>query len=135
MMFDAGLDKYVGLTKRYINGKRARTITYSDDFVTWTDPTTLLTPDAEDPSTAHLYSHAGFEYEDMRIGYVSVFDTATQKIDTQLASSRDGLNWQRYRERTAFIPTGAIGECDSGMAIADCSGLVTTGVSRCGICS
>ena len=124
--YDTGLKKYVGLTKRYINGVRSRTITYSDDFVTWTAPTTLLTPDAQDPATAQLYSQVGYMYEGMRIGYVSVYDTATQKIDTQLVSSRDGLSWQRYRQRTPFILNGAAGQFDSGMAIADCAGLVTT---------
>ncbi len=124
LYFDTGLNKYVGLTKKYISGKRSRQITYSDNFSTWTAPATILTPDAQDPATAHLYSHVAYMYEGMRIGYVSVFDTATQRIDSQLVSSRDGLAWNRYRQRTPFIPNGAPGTFDAGTVIAGGSGLI-----------
>ncbi len=127
MYYDEGLGKYVGLTKRYVGGKRSRLITFSDDFENWTAPQVIMTPDGKDPATAHIYSHVGYEYEGMRIGYISVYDTATEKMDTQLVSSRDGLSWQRYRQRTSFLPLGEVGDFDSGMIIADGSGLVTKG--------
>ncbi len=124
LYYDEGLGKYVGLTKRYINGKRSRLVTYSDDFVNWTSPAIIMTPDGLDPATGHIYSHVGYEYEGMRIGYISVYDTATELMDTQLVYSRDGLTWQRYRERESFLPLGAVGDFDSGMIIADSSGLI-----------
>jgi hypothetical protein len=122
--YDTGLNKYVGLTKGRTN-IRYRTITYSSDFINWsTAPATLLVADAKDPPTAQLYSQTGFMYEGMRLGYVSVFNTATSKIDTQLVSSRDGLTWQRYRQRIPFLPNGTAGSFDAGMLIADSAGLI-----------
>ncbi|MBN1394801.1 MAG: PEP-CTERM sorting domain-containing protein [Pirellulales bacterium] len=124
MYYDEGLGKYVGLTKAYVDGKRSRQVTYSDDFVTWTAPVTVLAPDAQDPATAHLYTQAAFMYEGMRIGYVSMYDTETEKLDTQLVTSRDGLTWERYRERETFLANGELGDCDSAITAACSSGLI-----------
>ena len=47
------------------------------------------------------------------------------KLDLRsLPKLRDGLSWQRYRQRTSFLPLGAVGDFDSGMIIADSSGLI-----------
>ncbi len=127
--YDTGLDQFVGLLKRrfvYEDGsrKRARLVSYSDDFVTWSDPQWALVPDEKDPPTTEFYSHVAFMYEGMRIGYVTKFETATEKIDTQLCFSRDGKKWERYRERVPFLPNGPDGSFDAGMLIAGGSGLV-----------
>ena len=37
------------------------------------------------------------------------------RIDIQLAFSRDGTNWQRVGQRRPFIPNGPEGSYDSGM--------------------
>ncbi len=41
-----------------------------------------------------------------------------------MATSRDGVTWERYRERTAFLPNGKVGDFDSAITIADSSGLI-----------
>ncbi len=124
MYYDTGLKKYVGLLKQYIGGKRSRTISYSDDFVNWSAPIPLLVPDALDSPTTHFYSQVGYMYQGMRIGYVSILDTANEKINGQLVTSRDGLTWDRYRERIPFMDNGPAGTFDSGMLIPGGSGLI-----------
>lgn len=133
MYFDTALDRYVGLLKRrYVyeddqgreTRKRARLIAFSEDFSNWSEPEWALVPDEQDPPTTELYSHVAYMYQGLRIGYVTSFEVATERIDTELCTSRDGVKWQRYRERAPFIPNGPPGSCDAGMALADASGLV-----------
>ncbi len=133
MYYDSGLEKYVALLKRrWIfkddQGKqqkrRARLVSFSDDFAKWTAPDWAIAPDEKDPSQTHIYSHAAYMYEGMRIGYISVFRKDTERVDVQLCTSRDGKTWQRYRRRTPFIPAGPAGSFDSGSVYAGASGLI-----------
>jgi len=132
LYYDTGLNQYVALLKRRHvyseqgkeTKKRARLLALSDDFVNWSEPQWALVPDELDPPTSELYSHVAFMYQGLRIGYVTNFEVATERIDTELCTSRDGLTWQRYRERIPFIPNGPPGSCDAGMALANASGLV-----------
>jgi hypothetical protein len=128
MYYDTGLGQYVGLLKRraLVNGtkRRARLVNFSDDFSKWSQPRWALVPDDEDPDDTHFYSHVAFMYEDLRIGYLTVFNKDTELIDTRLCFSRDGIQWQRYRQRSPFLPTGREGIFDSGMLLADASGLI-----------
>ena len=133
---DTGLGKYVALLKRRFvydgtqqgpERKRARLVAYSDDIVNWSEPSWALAPDELDPTTTELYSHVAYMYQGMRLGYVTNYEVATERITTELCTSRDGLTWNRYRERIPFIPNGPERTCDAGMALADASGLVVRG--------
>ncbi len=130
---DTGLGKFVALLKRRFvydaaqpgpERKRARLVAYSDDLINWSEPSWALVPDEQDPPTTELYSHVAYMYQGMRIGYVTNFEVATERIDVELCTSRDGLSWHRYRERVPFIPNGPDRTCDAGMALAGASGLV-----------
>jgi hypothetical protein len=133
MYRDSSLNKYVALLKRrYIYKdaagkrvrKRARMVSYSDDFVHWSEPEWALIPDDQDHASTEFYAHAAFMYEGLRIGYLSVFLLETERIDAQLCYSRDGQQWHRYRQRDAFLPNGPGGSFDAGMLIAGGSGLI-----------
>ncbi len=133
MYYDTGLGKYVALLKRRwvfkddqgkTQKRRARLVSYSNDFVKWATPTWAIVPDEKDPPETHIYSHVATMYEGMRIGYISVFRKDTERVDVQLCSSRDGKIWQRYRERIPFIPAGPSGSFDSGSLYANASGLI-----------
>jgi hypothetical protein len=132
MYYDRGLGQYVALLKRRFvyeddgqqTKKRARLVAFSEDFVNWSEPEWALVPDDQDPPTTELYSHVAYMYQGLRIGYVTNFEVATERITTELCTSRDGLTWRRYRERVPFIPNGPPGSCDAGMALANASGLI-----------
>jgi len=128
MYFDSGLGQYVALLKRryvYEDGSkvRARLLAFSNDFITWSAPQWALVPDDRDPPSTHYYSHVAYEYEGLRMGYVSVFIKDTELIDTHLCHSRDGRTWHRYRERVPFLPNSE-GTFDGGMLLAGAGGLV-----------
>jgi len=133
MYYDSGLGKYVALLKRRFvyqdpdgaeKRKRARLVSFSDDFTHWSEPQFSLVPDEQDPASTEFYSHVAFMYEGMRIGYISNFLVETERIDSQLCYSRDGHKWERYRERIPFLPNGPEGTLDAGMLIPGASDLI-----------
>ena len=97
----------------------------SEDFVTWSDPADVLAPDEHDPSAVEFYGMPVFRYEGHYLGLLYVFHPRPEEpiqrnfrnfgaIDVQLASSRDGINWDRAGERRPFIPNGPPGSIDAG---------------------
>lgn len=106
--------------------KRLIALTTSPDFVTWSQPEIIITPDEiddqwveNDEQRTEFYSMAGFPYGTQYLGLLTVFritEILEEKeprqskyegpIDVQLVHSRDGRQWQRTRERTPIIPTG-----------------------------
>ena len=97
----------------------------SDDFVNWTDPEDVLAPDAHDPPAVEFYGMPVFRYAGHYLGLLYVFHTRVEEpiqrnfrnfgpIDVQLASSRDGINWDRAGDREPFIPNGPPGSIDAG---------------------
>jgi len=73
--FDEKLKKYIAFTKDRVEGKRARFISVSRDFVNWSTPRILLKADDQDPSDVELYHNNGFIYEGYHIGLLDVFHT------------------------------------------------------------
>ena len=117
-----------------VNEKRLVAVTTSSDFVNWSEPKIIISPDDVDDSwvknpeqRTEFYGMSGFPYGNQYLGLLPVFritkihetwDKGTQSryegpIDAQLVTSRDGLTWSRTQDRTPVIPTGP-GEFDSG---------------------
>ena len=86
----------------------------SDDLQEWKSFQPMLSMDADDPHDTELYYFTAYNYEQVYIGYMSVFhlNHPQQAIDVQLATSRDGLNWTRVCRGEAFIPAGSLGYFD-----------------------
>ena len=105
-------------------GDRTRRIgrCVSDNFVDWTDPEDVLAPDKYDPPGLEFYAMPVFKYEDLYIGQLYAYHTPPEEpqirfagtVDVQLASSRDGINWDRAGDRKPFIPNGPPGSIDAG---------------------
>ncbi|MAS33992.1 MAG: hypothetical protein CL610_08290 [Anaerolineaceae bacterium] len=116
-----------------------RTIGYSEsaDFMHWSEPINVLSPDEHDPWGTEFYYMTVCRYEDLYLGHLCVFhnysrrltagrpDTAqvppelaymNQRLDMKLVYSRDLQVW-RYADadRGAFLPVGESGAWDSGM--------------------
>ena len=80
----------------------------SDDLVHWSDPELVLTRDAEDPPDLEIYSLVPFPYADLLLGGIERMAMAPDRLDTELAWSRDGgKSWSRSRTRPAFLAQGA----------------------------
>ena len=63
-----------------------------------------------------------FKYEGMYLGQLWMYHAPPEEplsrfagtVDVQLASSRDGINWDRAGDRKPFIPNGPPGSIDAG---------------------
>ena len=92
----------------------------SDDFTTWTKPEIVMAPDDLDPPGMEFYGMPVFKYEGLYLGMAWAYHTPPEEpptrmqgtIDVQLASSRDGIDWQRTCDRATFIPLGPRGSID-----------------------
>ena len=87
----------------------------SADFVTWSEVELVLAPGASDPGR-DFTGLAAFTYEDLYLGWLWVFDR-NKTAEAELASSRDGRNWQRVAPGQTFFPRGGAGTWDSEMIL------------------
>jgi hypothetical protein len=117
--------KYVAYARPSVHeGNKTRRIgrSESDDFINWSDPEDVLVPDEEDGPGMEFYGMPVFKYEGMYLGQLWMYHAPPEepqirfaaKIDVQLASSRDGINWDRAGNRKPFIPNGPPGTIDAG---------------------
>jgi len=89
----------------------------TDDFNQWDDsrenhPWLAMQPERLDHPDVQLYGGYAFWYQSMYLAYVEVYYVHEQRIDTQLACSRDGRNWQRLCNHEPFLRGGEHGEFD-----------------------
>ncbi len=84
-------------------------VSTSEDFINWTEPELVLSPDLTDSVETQFYAMAGFSYQDQYLGWVQRLWSDTDTLDLELISSRDGFNWQRIGSREPFIPLGPKG--------------------------
>jgi hypothetical protein len=107
-MYDSLKNRYICFTKKqrlcpdgvgdqgFI--KRIRGISFSDDFIHWTKPQTMLLPDDMDDPDVNLYNIGGFVYEGQYLGLLEIYHSGLEgpkarTTDLQLISSRDGETW------------------------------------------
>ena len=113
-LWDAQLKKYVAFG-RFGAGGRRLTRSQSDDFITWSPPKLVFSADAADGRGTQCYGMGITRYEGVYVGLPWMFhEGTTNRIDVQLAASRDGVNWQRVADRGVFIPNGPRGSWDGG---------------------
>jgi len=84
---------------------RARTIwrTESDDFIKWSEPSSIIRPDLQDDPNVELYGFSGFPYADMYMGLVERWQGNPDIFNIQPAWSHDGLQWHRPVDRKPLI--------------------------------
>ncbi|MSP13045.1 MAG: hypothetical protein EXR62_08805 [Chloroflexi bacterium] len=164
-MWDPYTGRYVAFPKvhagagqtRFGRGKRRSVgISYSDDFIHWTMPELVFTPDEQDDEntarrnarfrdrlsvdhpaeyTAEWYNMNVHPYEGLYLGLVSVFDASGAApygnqdgtMHIQLVSSRDLRHWQRAGNREPFIELGAAGAWDGEQINGASTEFVTVG--------
>ena len=118
-------EKYVAYARPSVHeGNKTRRIgrSVSDDFINWTVPETVLAPDELDPPGLEFYGMPVFKYEGIYLGQLNAYYAPPEEpqirfygnIEIQLASSRDGIKWERSGNRKAFIPNGPPGSIDAG---------------------
>ena len=131
LMHDPGAEApFVAFTRRHgmMQEHRSRAIyrSESSDFLTWTEPELMLTPDLRDSWDVQLYGMPAFRYRDLYIGGLKRLWSTPDRIDTELVTSRDGRSWRRTRH--TVLSNGPEGSWDSkwvalaSSAPIECSG-------------
>ena len=116
-MFAAGQRTVAGQTGgRHM--RRRVAVMSSDDFERWSYPRTVMYPDERDTpdyDSVGVFRYAG----QFLMFYAAMEGEETGTNEARLASSRNGLFWERFHTRQAFIARGREGEWDAGQVIAD----------------
>ena len=123
--WDPRIEKYVGYFRIGSTVSRPALTAYrligrsvSDDFINWSSAELVLATDELDPPGTELYSMSVFIYEDLYLGLLQIYhDDDRQTLEYQLASSRDGIHWNRVANREIFFPIGPPGSWDRGMIV------------------
>ena len=92
----------------------ARGFAESKDFQNWSDTYLMLTIDEKDAPQDQMYGMGVSWYESVFAGLLWIYNTKTDKMDVQFATSRNGRHWDRLF-RSPLVPTGEKGAWDYGM--------------------
>jgi hypothetical protein len=94
---------------------RMRALVESDDGIQWSKPELILKADEKDRPGDQIYSMIAFPYESVWLAFIGLYHKGTDdRMDIQLASSRDGRHWSRPL-RDTFLPNGPDGSFDWGV--------------------
>ena len=119
--------------KMWINGpdgrmfwKHAMGRIESENFINWTKPELLLSPDEEDAPSLEFHSSPVFHHAECYFSLIQVLDRGTGGgvIDIELALSRDSSNWQRPFRNSLVLERGADGDFDSGSIFTNATPVV-----------
>lgn len=119
--YDQKLGKYVGYLRYHVAGRRCVGRIETTDFRNFPPEQVVLQPDALDPPDTSFYNHAYTPYpgrDDLHLMFLSIFHQASCNIDLHLATSHDGLQWDRPDRQTAIVANGPHGSSDSGCIYA-----------------
>ena len=107
----------------------------SDDFMGWRGSMFVIDRDVNDAPGTQFYgmeadpinrhTYAGLHFGMLQMFYTHPCDEGLErdrdnleKIDVQLAVSRDSIRWHRAGERNTFLPCGPEGSWDAGMVFS-----------------
>jgi len=104
---------------RFGAGGRRIARSESRDFIDWSPSQLVFAADATDTRSRggrpQFYGMGTTIYEGAYIGLPWLFwENSSNRLDVQLASSRDGIHWQRAGNRRTLIPNGKKGTWDGG---------------------
>ncbi len=131
-IYDAPRDRFVIYHKMWIDRpdgkitwKHAMGRTESRDFISWSRPELVLTPDEFDPEWVEFHHSPAFFYNDCYFGLLQILNRAQRGgiMDCELAISRDGINWQRPFREPLFLPRAEAG-FDSGSILTNATPIV-----------
>ena len=111
--YDADRKRYRVITRIPGRGMRTCGLWESPDGETFERLGEILAPNAEDPDKTQFYGMIEFRYAGLRLGFLEMFFVPKRVLNTQLAYSRDGLDWSRACDQQTFLECGPPGEWDA----------------------
>jgi hypothetical protein len=113
--WDPVLRRFMGHIKIAMDSVRMRGLVESEDGIHWSQPELILKADGQDRPGDQIYSMIAFPYESVWLAFIGLYHKGTdERMDIQLASSRDGRHWHRPL-RSTFLPNGPEGSFDWGV--------------------
>ncbi len=111
---------YVGITRNWsgggYQGERIVARTESKDFIHWSQAEEILRGTSP---TKQTYAMVVFPYADVYLGLVMIFDTQSDRVFCELASSPDAIHWERIDEGVPLIANSeTTGDYDWGTVYA-----------------
>ena len=115
LVWDPKIQKYV-VFGRFGAGGRKTARAESSDAIHFSAPERVFECDAVDEEGTQIYGMPINIYEGIYLGMIWVYREGVDgTIDTSLAMSRDGINWQRVLDRQTFLSLGQAGSWEDGM--------------------
>ena len=115
LLWDPELEKYVVFGRLGIGGRKIARA-HSQDCVHFSEPELVFESDEVDEEGTQFYGMPVDLYEGLYLGMVWVYREGVDgAIDTSLATSRDGIHWERTLDRQTFLSLGAPGSWEDGM--------------------
>lgn len=122
VFYDAPRGRFVICGKLWLAGpdgglawKHGMGRTESRDFVHWSPPEVVLTPDDFDPPDLEFHTSPVFYHEGVYFGLNQILNRrAGGTMDIELMTSRDGRAWQRPFRGQWFMARGAAEDFDGG---------------------
>ncbi|HZM05724.1 MAG TPA: hypothetical protein VFC44_22215 [Candidatus Saccharimonadales bacterium] len=123
VFYDPLRQRFVNYAKMWIDGpdgnmywKHAMGRIESADFIHWSKPQLILTPDDLDPPWVEFHTTPVFYYDDCYFAAIQILDRATRGgvVDVELATSRDGFHWERPFRHPFWLPRAPGHAFDSG---------------------
>ena len=116
LVWDPKIEKYVAYGRMGAGGRKVARST-SGDAVHFEAPELVFAADEWDEEGTQFYGMPLNIYEGVYVGMVWVYREGVDgTIDTSLATSRDGITWERVLDRQTFLSLGAEGGWEDGMA-------------------
>ena len=123
VFYDPPRQSFVNYAKMWIDGpdggmhwKHAMGRIESKDFIHWSKPQLILTPDDADPPWVEFHTTPVFYYDGCYFCALQILDRATRGgvVDVELATSRDGFHWERPFRKPYWLARSPGHNFDSG---------------------
>lgn len=108
--------RYYAFLKDRQGNNRSRMLMHSDDFLHWSEPQWIITPDHGDHAGTNFYNQSAFVMAGRTLGFLNLYDLTTQTTWVELTESGDNLAWHRMPSRPHMLRPGPAGTYDSGGA-------------------
>ncbi|MCK5811404.1 MAG: hypothetical protein KAG94_00770 [Clostridiales bacterium] len=112
--FDQEKNIYYLFLKDRIDNRRSRLLSSSKDFLNWSEPRAVLSPNLGDTDTTNFYDLFLFPQGDIIMGFLTVFDSSTQISSTELIYADEFMNIKRFTSRPKVLLPGDTNAWDGG---------------------